>query len=114
MAEVNEKTEECKEEVFPFIEGHSINLLLPNLEHVSIYIKWKEAGKLLVSYCFKELNLKKIFTAIFSPNIDSWRCVEKVGMTREATLKNHAYIDGAYVDDYKYCIFKEDWFKMKV
>ena len=71
-----------------------------------------EAGKLLVNYGFKELNLNKIITAIFSPNIGSWHCIEKIGMTREATLKKHAYIDGVYVDDYKYCIFKEEWFKM--
>ena len=192
MTENNEKTEECKEEVFPFIEGHSINLLPTTSEHVGIYIKWEnnpkvrkysrnvipitseeqkkvledakvnkriifeiwhkedkksigfaelddidwinrrtelglligepeywnkglatEAGKLLVNYGFKELNLNKIFTAIFSPNIGSWRCVEKIGMTREATLKNHEYIDGAYVDDYKYCIFKKDWLKKR-
>ncbi|KKN03186.1 hypothetical protein LCGC14_1110180 [marine sediment metagenome] len=70
-----------------------------------------EAGKLLIDYGFKELNFYKIFTAIFSPNVGSWRCAEKIGMTREATLKNHAYIDGEYVDDYRYCIFKEEWLK---
>lgn len=70
-----------------------------------------EAGKLLIAYGFKELNLNKIYTAIFSPNIASWRCAEKIGMTREAVLKDHIYIDGKYYDDFKYCIFREQWLK---
>ncbi|HDZ17564.1 hypothetical protein LCGC14_1010370 [marine sediment metagenome] len=193
MTEINETPEDIVEEVFPFIEGQSVNLLPINSEHVEIYIKWEnnpkvrrysrnvipitseeqkkvieeakvdkriifeiwhkedkkpigfaelndndwinrraeiglmigepeywnrglatEAGKLLVNYGFMELNLNKIITSIFSPNIGSWRCVEKIGMIREATLKNHAYIDGVYVDDYKYCIFKEDWLKKRI
>ena len=68
-----------------------------------------EAGKMLIEYGFKELNLNKLYTAIFSPNIASWRCAEKIGMTREAVLKDHVYIDGKYYDDFKYAIFRNQW-----
>ncbi|GAG94716.1 unnamed protein product, partial [marine sediment metagenome] len=41
----------------------------------------------------------KIRTTIYSPNIGSWKVCEKMGMEREATLKNNGFIDGEYVDD---------------
>ncbi|TXT64754.1 MAG: Spermidine N(1)-acetyltransferase [Promethearchaeota archaeon] len=68
-----------------------------------------EAVNLLLKYGFDELNLFKIYADIFSPNIGSWRCAEKVGMKREAELKKHEYIEGKYVDRYIYSIFKDDW-----
>ena len=68
-----------------------------------------EAGKLLIKYGFSELNLYKTTTTVYSPNIGSWKVCEKLGMEREATLKNNGFIDGEYVNDYCYCIFQNDW-----
>jgi ribosomal-protein-alanine N-acetyltransferase len=68
-----------------------------------------EAGKLLLNYGFGELNMYKIRTMIYSPNIGSWKVCERLGMEREATLKNNAFIDGEYINDYCYCIFQDDW-----
>ncbi|TFF92838.1 MAG: N-acetyltransferase [Promethearchaeota archaeon] len=72
-----------------------------------------EAVSLLLKYGFKELNLNKITANVFSPNIGSWKCAERVGMKREAKLSKHAYIDGEYVDDYIYSIFKNEWLNQK-
>ncbi|MHA1669945.1 MAG: GNAT family N-acetyltransferase [Promethearchaeota archaeon] len=72
-----------------------------------------EAGKLLIDYGFGELNLYKITSTIYSPNVGSWKVAEKLGMEREATLKNNGFIDGEYVNDYCYCIFQDDWIKNK-
>lgn len=71
-----------------------------------------EAGKLLLKYGFGELNMFKIKTMIYSPNIGSWKVCEKLGMEREATLKNNGFIDGEYVNDYCYCMFQDDWINM--
>ena len=68
-----------------------------------------EAGKLLLKYGFGELNMYKIKTTIYSPNTGSWRVCEKLGMEREATLKNNGFIDGEYINDYCYCIFQNEW-----
>jgi len=68
-----------------------------------------EAGKVLIKYGFSELNLYKETAMIYSPNIGSWKVCEKLGMEREATLKNNGFIDGEYVNDYCYCIFQDDW-----
>ena len=69
-----------------------------------------EAGKILLNYGFNELNLYKTTAMIYSPNIGSWKVCEKLGMEREATLKNNGFIDGEYVNDFCYCIFQNDWF----
>ncbi len=69
-----------------------------------------EAATLLIKYGFEELNFHKITAMIFSPNIGSWRCAEKLGLHKEATLIKNGYVDGEYRDDYIYCIFKNEWF----
>lgn len=70
-----------------------------------------EVGNIMLEYGFNELNLYKIRTTIYSPNIGSWKVCEKLGMEREAILKNNGFMDGEYVDDYCYCIFQDEWIK---
>ncbi len=72
-----------------------------------------EATSLLIDYGFKELNFHKLYGYIFTPNIASWKCAEKNGLTREAVLKKDAYINGKYEDTYVYSILKEDWLKTR-
>lgn len=72
-----------------------------------------EVSKLLVDYGFEELNFHKIYAGIYSPNKRSLRAAEKIGLKYEATLKEQIYIDGEYVDEVKFAIFKEDWLKTK-
>lgn len=40
MTEVNEKTEDNKEEVFPFIEGDNIDLVISNSKWARLHCKW--------------------------------------------------------------------------
>ena len=68
-----------------------------------------EAVALLLEYGFNELSLFKIMGAMFHINVGSWRVAEKVGMTREIVLKKQAYMKGNYVDEYQYCMFKDEW-----
>ena len=70
-----------------------------------------EVGNLLFKYGFNELNLYKIRTTIYSPNVGSWKVCEKLGMEREATLKYNGFMDGEYVNDYCYCLFRDEWIK---
>ena len=71
-----------------------------------------EASKLIVEYAFNELNLNKLYANIFSPNKGSYKCVEKIGFTREAVFKKDAFIEGEFVDTYCYSLLKEDWLKL--
>ena len=68
-----------------------------------------EAVALILEYGFHELNLFKITGGMFHINTGSWRVAEKLGMTRDIVLKKQAYVKGEYVDEYQYCIFREEW-----
>jgi ribosomal-protein-alanine N-acetyltransferase len=70
-----------------------------------------EAGKLVVDYAYKELNLHKLTARTFAPNKASQKVVEKIGFKHEITLKKEVYIDGEHVDVIEYVIFKDDWMK---
>ncbi len=70
-----------------------------------------EAGKLVVNYCFSELNLHKITARTVSPNLASRRVAEKIGFTHEITVKKEIYLNGEHIDILEYAIFKEDWMK---
>ncbi len=68
-----------------------------------------EASRMLIEYGFKELNLHKIYAGIFTPNKRSWMVAEKNGFKLEATLKDECYVDGKYVDEYRYYILQDEW-----
>ena len=68
-----------------------------------------EAGKLIIDYGFKELNLHKITVTLFSPNKASVRVAEKIGFKHEITFQSGVYVDGKYIDALHYSIFKEDF-----
>ncbi|TKJ27465.1 MAG: hypothetical protein CEE42_02075 [Promethearchaeota archaeon Loki_b31] len=68
-----------------------------------------EAAKLMIKYGFEELNLVKITASALRPNKGACRMLEKTGMKLELALKNQTYFDGEYVDELKFCIFREEW-----
>ncbi|UCC20849.1 MAG: GNAT family N-acetyltransferase [Promethearchaeota archaeon] len=68
-----------------------------------------EAGKLVLDYAYKELNLHKITARMFEPNKASLRIAKKIGFKHEITLKKEVYIDGEHLDVLEYVIFKDDW-----
>jgi RimJ/RimL family protein N-acetyltransferase len=72
-----------------------------------------EIALLLIEYGFNELNMHKIKAGIFSPNASSLRVAEKAGFKYEATHKEEIYIDGAFVDQIKLSLFKNDWIDSK-
>lgn len=73
-----------------------------------------EAGKMMISYAFEELNLHKIHTSIYSPNERSLRVAEKIGLVQEAVLREEIYIDGVHVNNHKFAVFKKDWLNLKM
>lgn len=72
-----------------------------------------DASKLLINYGFTELNFHKIYAGIFDPNSRSLRAAEKLGFKKEAVLKDQMYVDGDYVDEHKFALFKKDWSEQK-
>ncbi|GAH12567.1 unnamed protein product, partial [marine sediment metagenome] len=72
-----------------------------------------EAGKLMITYAFEELNLHKIHTSIYSPNERSLKAATKLGFVQEAILREEIYIDGVHVDNHKFAVFKKEWLNLK-
>jgi len=70
-----------------------------------------ESSKMIIDYGFKELNLHKIYAGIYAPNKPSSHIAEKHGFILEATLKDEIYIDGEYINSFRYYMLKEDWSK---
>ncbi|MFX1469693.1 MAG: GNAT family N-acetyltransferase [Promethearchaeota archaeon] len=68
-----------------------------------------EAAKLLINYGFTELNLHKINVRVFNPNKRSLRAAEKLGFNQVAILKEQSYVDGKYIDEVWFSLFKRDW-----
>ncbi len=67
-----------------------------------------EAAKAIIDFGFKELNFNKIFATYFPHNPASGKVMEKIGMKKEALLKQHLKKDGRYYDIPLYAIFKSE------
>ncbi|MBP3626854.1 MAG: GNAT family N-acetyltransferase [Clostridia bacterium] len=57
-----------------------------------------DAVETLVEYCFKHLNLHKIYLKVFDYNKKAISCYEKAGFIREGILADQHFNDGHYTD----------------
>jgi [ribosomal protein S5]-alanine N-acetyltransferase len=57
-----------------------------------------EAIELVVSYAFKELNLKKVIAGMYVNNTGSYRAFLKCGFKECGRLREHAFSEGQFVD----------------
>ena len=63
------------------------------------------AVNLICDYGFRELDVIKIFSGVFSFNTASQRVLEKCGFTLEAILKSAVIKNGEICDEYRYAKF---------
>ena len=69
-----------------------------------------EVCKALLRHAFTDTKLRKVIAHCDSRNQASWKVLEKLGMTREGTLRRQRMtVDGELVDEYCYGILKEEW-----
>ena len=69
-----------------------------------------EATKTVIRFLFNDVNYRKIIAGCDSENIGSSKVMEKVGMKREAVLREHIKRkDGTWGDDFQYCILKKEF-----
>jgi RimJ/RimL family protein N-acetyltransferase len=73
-----------------------------------------EASKLMITYAFEELNFHKVCTSIYSPDERALKTAVKIGLVQEVVLREEIYIDGVYVDNHKFAVFKKDWLNLKI
>ncbi|KFF09045.1 GNAT family N-acetyltransferase [Chryseobacterium luteum] len=65
-----------------------------------------EAAVALIDFGFRELKFNKIYATYFLHNPASGRIMEKIGMQKEALLKQHLKKEGEYFDIMMYSVFK--------
>jgi RimJ/RimL family protein N-acetyltransferase len=68
-----------------------------------------EAARALMDYGFKTLGLHRIHADTSSDNLASWRLMERLGMRREALLRECACEEGKWVDKYIYGMLVDEW-----
>ena len=68
-----------------------------------------EVASGLISYGFAVLGLHRISADTTSTNPASWRVMERLGMRREAHLKEAEYRDGEWIDYFIYGILADEW-----
>jgi RimJ/RimL family protein N-acetyltransferase len=62
-----------------------------------------------VDYGFNALDLHRIHADTNSDNLASWRVMERLGMRREAVLRDAVYEDGNWLDRYIYGLLADEW-----
>lgn len=68
-----------------------------------------EATRAAVDWGFQALSLHKVYARAHVDNRRSWRVMERLGMTREAVLREHWKMWGEHVDLVYYGILRDDW-----
>ena len=68
-----------------------------------------EAAGAVVDWGFDEFKLEKVYSWADVENIGSWRVMEKIGMTREGTLRSQGVNRGVRQDYHYYGILRREW-----
>lgn len=88
---------------------------IAGLAYVLAYDYWgkgymTEAAKAVIKFLFNDANYRKIIAGCDSENIGSARVMEKIGMKREAVLREQIKRkDGTWGDDFQYGILKREF-----
>lgn len=68
-----------------------------------------EAIRLLLSFAFKDLNLHRVYLHVFASNTAAIRAYQRAEFRNEGLLRQHAHIDGSYVDVLIMGILREEF-----
>lgn len=68
-----------------------------------------EAARALVGWAFDEWGLERVHAHCVAANTASARVLEKVGMRREALLRDHQFFKGRFWDVLIYGILRDEW-----
>ena len=68
-----------------------------------------ESARAVIDWGFRDLGIEKIFARTDLRNIPSLRVMEKLGMKREAHLRQHILVEGVRQDEIHYGLLREEW-----
>ena len=68
-----------------------------------------EAANAVINWGFQNFDLAKVYSWADVENVGSWRVMEKIGMTREGTLRSQGVNRGVRQDYHYYGILRSEW-----
>ena len=68
-----------------------------------------DALRILLRFCFGEVNLNKIMLQVYSFNTPAIRCYEKLGFKTEGVLRQAIFRDGQYHDTVAMGMLRSEW-----
>jgi ribosomal-protein-alanine N-acetyltransferase len=68
-----------------------------------------EACTALVTFLFGGIGVRKLVALCAADNEPSWRLMAKLGMQREACLREYSWLDGAWRDEFVYGLLAREW-----
>jgi RimJ/RimL family protein N-acetyltransferase len=68
-----------------------------------------EAAAAVLAFGFEVLNSHRVFATCDTENLASERVLEKLGMRREAHLREDTRIRGRWRDSYLYAVLEQEW-----
>jgi len=68
-----------------------------------------DAKIVMLLWAFNQFPIRKISSSVYGPNKRSRRYLEKTGYKQEGRFRDHLFINGSYVDEYKMAVFREDF-----
>ena len=71
-----------------------------------------EGARSLMRHGFVELGLHRIYAKTSNINTASWKVMERVGMSREAQLREVEFRDGKWIDELIYGVLADEWLKL--
>ena len=70
-----------------------------------------EAARLLITYAFEQLNLRRISSSVYDFNERSRKMQEKIGFKIEGARREAIYKNGRYADEIILGLLKKEWKK---
>jgi RimJ/RimL family protein N-acetyltransferase len=68
-----------------------------------------EAARAIVDVGFRTLGLHRIWAECDVENLGSWGVMEKLGMRREAVIRDGKFVKGEWRDRHLYAILADEW-----
>lgn len=69
----------------------------------------QEAARVMLRLGFEELGLHRIIGRCDARNSNSARLMERLGMRREAHLRENEFVKGEWTDEFAYAILEQEW-----
>lgn len=67
--------------------------------------------KTILNFCFKKLDLNKVYLDVWEENKIAIGCYLKCGFKKDGVLREHVFKDGKYHDKWIMSILKKEWKK---